>query len=589
MSLSLTIISITIVLVVIFIAGFHKIVSALKFIAKIFNLGHLFDFNPANSLSSIFYLFDHNDIKGWKQWVSKQDKTTQETAIALLLTHLEKDPGAWGLISPEAIRALAVFVEDQNDPHAEQLVKEIKTIINTCKKIWDKYIITEKIYQACWETLIEIDTELAKTLILKELENHKNNYEINTSMVKAFAVFDQDMDISAILCKILTDPIEAFKVKKQVLEIMAEERSEEETTKTITDTLKNITQSEYANANDDTGKLLTGLLSLLGDNLDDNIIRLVIQVCQHKYLGKYGIRSLANVITEKPNLFSPETLYLLTEIENTEIENVIHAIAKNFGLNTAEIMLCLNDDLPVYIPFKAELLAHESIKKLPLTTAMQELYQQTKTAVAEAERQTVLLISGSAELDKLHFARAIAAENQWTLLYAQYQDLQSSDIVFNDFHDKILANRPILVYISEIDSLLQSGDIDFTNKIKKLSNDSRSKFIVTSNKEATELVIPEKLKPFFSTSTCDIPQLRQIGKASIFKNKLERIQQKNKSGSFNMENIIGSIRANSRLEYDAALVKYFKAGLLTEGKVIELKRFEELELIATKIRRVDNA
>ncbi|MDA1019993.1 MAG: hypothetical protein O2962_00410 [Cyanobacteria bacterium] len=584
MSVSLTIISITIVLVVIFIAGFHKIASALKFIAKIFNLGHLFDFNPANSLSSIFYLFDHNDIKGWKQWISKQDKATQETAIALLITHLEQDPGAWGLISPEAIRALAVFVEDQNDPHAKQLVKEIKTVINTCKKIWDKYIITEKIYQACWEVLIEIDTESAQTLILKELENHKNHYEINTSMVKSFALFEQDFDISTILCKILTDPIEAFKVKKQVLEIMAEGRNEEETNKTIIATLKNITQSEYANANDDTGKLLTGLLSLLGDNLDDSVIQLIMQVCQHKHLGKYAIRSLANVITEKPDLFNPETLYVLTAIEN-----VIHAIAKNFGLNTAEIQLCLNDHLPINIPFKAELLAHENIKKLPITAAMNELYEQTKTAVAEAERQTVPLISGSSELDKLHFARAIAAENQWTFLYAQYQDLQSSDIVFNDFHDKILANRPILVYISEIDSMLQSNNIDFMNRIKNLANDSRTKFIMTSNKEEAELVIPEKLKPYFSTSTCDIPELRPIGKATIFKHKLDKIQQKNKSGSFNMENIIGSISANSRLEYDDALVKYFKAGLLTEGKVIELKRFEELESIATKMRGVENA
>jgi hypothetical protein len=43
------------------------------------------------------------------------------------------------------------------------------------------------------------------------------------------------------------------------------------------------------------------------------------------------------------------------------------------------------------------------------------------------------------------------------------------------------------------------------------------------------------------------------------------------------------------LEYGAALVKYFKAGLLTEGKVIELKRFEELEAIAKKTKKVDNA
>lgn len=589
MSLSLTIISITIVLVVIFVAGFHQIVSTVHFLAKFFHLGRFFDFSPANSLSSIFYLYDHNDIKGWRQWISKQDLETQEAAIALLITHLEKDPGTWGLISPQAIRALAVFAEDRNDPRGAKLVKKITTMIDTCKKIWDKYIVTDKIYQACWEALIEIDTELAQTLILKELENHKDNYEINTSMVKSFALFEQDLDISAILCTILTDPREAFKVKKQVLEIMAEERSEEETNKTITETLENITQSEYANTNDDTDKLFTGLLSLLGDNLDDNIIQLVIQVCQHKHLGKFAIDSLASVITEQPDLFDPETLYLLTEIEHAEIANVFQAIAKNFALNTAEIRLCLNDDLPVYIPFKVKLLAHESIKELPITAAMNELYEQTKTAFTEAERQTVLLMSGSAELDKLHFARAIAAENQWTFLYAQYQDLHSSDIVFNDFHDKIQALRPILVYISEIDSLLQSSDVDFMNKIKKLANDSRTKFIMTSNKEAAELVIPEKLKPYFSTSTCDIPQLRQIGKASIFKNKLEKIQQKNQSVNFNMENIIGSIRANSRLEYDAALVKYFKAGLLTEGKVIELKRFEELEAIAKKTKKVDNA
>lgn len=587
MSLTTLIILIIIFLVLIIIIFYNKVVNLATYFLQILNLTSLVSSEPETALSSIFYLYDHSDIKAWRQWVANQDDKTQKAAIEMLLLHINGNPGSWGLISPMAIKSLDVFVNQENKSgKAKTLISQLEETLKICKKIWTKFIIAKTMYQATWETIITMDEALAKNLITKELDvNLKDkdaNPAISASLVSSFTSFDQDTDISDLFCKVLNNLKQDYKVKEQALKIMEESRTEEETFKTITMTLNHLAEHCNEKPNEDDNKIITGLLNIASKNIDDTIIKLILKICQNQYLSISCIQALEIIISNHPELFNPVTLYALISIENREIHRIIRVLAKIFHLNPVEVKLC-SQDLKNTTEFKTSLLATEKLSELIVTDELQGLYKIVNNVIKTSNKSEISLMTGEGEFDKLYLARAVAAENKWTFLYAQYRDLESSEIAFGNLREKIRDNKPLLVYISQAGPMLESIDTAFLNKIKNISIDSRIKVIVSCLNSNTELNLDPKLKPYFCSTIFNLNKIEMEDKITIFKAKLDKIQAKNKAGAFDMDEIIGSLNDHSRLEFEIELIQYFKAGLLTQGKIIELGTFKELKEIGEKV------
>ncbi|MDD9898154.1 MAG: hypothetical protein OXU45_04045, partial [Candidatus Melainabacteria bacterium] len=70
----------------------------------------------------------------------------------------------------------------------------------------------------------------------------------------------------------------------------------------------------------------------------------------------------------------------------------------------------------------------------------------------------------------------------------------------------------------------------------------------------------------------------------LFRQKLEKLQQKNKSGGFNMDEIVDSIKAGSRFDFSNQLDAYFRAGLLSAGRLIDLQQYQVFDNRAKSLR-----
>ncbi|MDD9897637.1 MAG: hypothetical protein OXU45_01420, partial [Candidatus Melainabacteria bacterium] len=514
MSLTIIIIGITILFILLAAAFSSRFILLMIYLAELLNLGHLFDFQSKSSLDKIFYSYRHNNIKAWTQWLSKQPDSTKDEALVLLLEHLGGDPGNWGLMSPQAVRAIEIFLHEDDEADSdetdnlEELIAELQNINDNCKKYWLKFKVTKKMHQACWETIIQLDYQKALELFKQELNSVElSDSELLVSMVNSLKAFKQEIDISDLLSEMLTHSKLAYEAKKQCLTLMEEYREEEENKETTIKTLKNLIKYRTPMDADDLGKVLLRLLNLsIDENISDNIINAIVQLCEDETYGQACIQALGKLIQRDPNLFSPEVLYCFVSSKHPNINQLIKVLAKVFALNTAETELCLSNDHGLD-SFQVNLLAYEKIDEFAVIPTMKDYLEAIKSSVKSAQSIELTLISGNSEKDKLYLARAIAADLQYSFLYASYIDLQGSEIVINDLEEKVQQHKPLLIYISEIDSLFETMNNSFVNKVKKFALDPQIKIVLTCNHDAGSFEIPRELSTMLNRQAIQVPAL----------------------------------------------------------------------------------
>ena len=254
---------------ILFAAAFSsRFLIMLRYVAEVLNLGFIVDFIVQSSLDKIFYNYRHSNIKAWAHWVSKQSESVKTEAMDLLLSHLTGNPSYWGMISPQAVNSLAVFLRNDAS-NLKQLISILQNITKECKKYWLKYKITEQMLQACWETLINLDDEQALQLLREELKTvQPSETAIYISIVNAFKGLKKEVYISDIVSEMLTHSKLAFEVKKHCIDLMEEHREEQENRETIIKTFMKLMEYQTPMDHDDLGKVIHRLLNLVIDDLD---------------------------------------------------------------------------------------------------------------------------------------------------------------------------------------------------------------------------------------------------------------------------------------------------------------------------------
>jgi hypothetical protein len=432
-----------------------------------------------------------------------------------------------------------------------------------------------------------LDQNQAKVLFQAELNSiEASETEILSSMVSALKGFKKDTNISDLISEMLTHSKINYQIKKQCVELMEESREEEENKEIIEKTFKNLIRYQTPMDPDDLGKVLSKLLSMTIENIDDELIQTIVQLYEDEVYGQACIQALAALIKKDPNLFEPELLYCFISSNHPSINTLIKVIGDVFALSTAELEICINDAAEL-TNFKTNLLAYEKIKKFKVIAEMKDHFDAVKDSVKTAQSIELTLISGDSENDKLYLARAVAAEQQYSFLYAKYMDLQDSDIVINDLEEKVQLHKPLLIYISEIDSIFETMNHSIVNKIKKLALDSRIQFILTTNLDLGGYQIPQELHNMLNRKAIQIPALTKIEKNKLFKSKLNCLQAQHRTGDFDMDEIVDSIYSSSRFEFNSQLDNYFRAGLLSTGRVINMQQYNALENKAKSLRGVN--
>ncbi len=586
MSFLINILIAVIVLAVLGVASYNYIAETLRSLSEKLNLGR-FTGGKKNygALGEIFYQYHHKSAQEWADATIAAGGETLSIAKNQLLEHINGEPASWGAITPEAIKTLAAF-EDSD------MNTTLRSVLKTCKRIWQKYIISSQCYEAACESIIKLDKDSAINILKEEIEKRPiDNDDITICIINSFKAFPEEEDISSLFTKILVETKETYKTRSHAVNIAESTRSEEEAHKAFIDAIKEFaTDTSRVMTNDDS-KIFEQLFNLATHSMDEETFDLIVKCCTSPHLSNIAIKSLDLIIKSSIDEFSPENLYMLINLATDEQGQVANTLANVRKLSADEKNLCSYIDHSNKESFDKSSANYENGgKALAIPREVDDVYEKLKDAfkIISSQRQgghnCGISLTGLADKEKLYLARALAAEKKLSFIYVVYEEIAHSAVASKELLEVVSEHKPCIIYFDDMGSLLGGQHDNFTKNLKQLLADKMVFIIGTINQDAD---ITESGSSSLFAGHAELqalfPQAVQITiyqdaeKNTILKSKLSSLQSGREAEKWESFNILKPSSEMTPFEFEKFLTKYFRASLLVHGKLIEVSEFERLD------------
>ncbi len=586
MSFLINILIAVIVLAVLGVASYNYIAETLRSLSEKLNLGRFAGGNKNyGALGEIFYLYKHKSAQEWADATIAAGGENVSIAKNQLLDHINGEPASWGAITPEAIKILAEF--EDRDMNAT-----LKSVLKTCKRVWQKYIISSQCYEAACESIIKLDKDSAKTILKEEIEKRPlDNDDITICIIDSFKAFPEEEDISSLFTKILVETKETYKTRSHAINIAESTRSEEEAHKAFIDAIKEFANDTTRVMSNDDSKIFEQLFNLATHSMDEETFDLIIKCCTSPHLSKITIKSLDLIIKSSVDEFSPENLYMLINLATDEQGQVANTLAAVRKLSPEEKNICFYIDHPQKEPFDKSTSNFENgSKALAVPRGVDDIYEKLKDAfkMISSQRQGGhnggIVLTGLADKEKLYLSRALAAEKKLSFVYVAYDEIAHSAVASKELLEAVSEHKPCIIYFDEMKSLLGGGHDSFTKNLKQLLSDKMIFIIGTISEEAD---LTENGGSALFAAHADLqalfPQAVQFNiyqdaqKNTILKSKLGTLQSGREADKWESFDILKPSSEMEPFEFEKFLTKYFRAALLVHGKLIEISEFERLD------------
>lgn len=554
-------------------------------LAEKYKLSHLFDSSKHNygALSEIFHEYKHKNIEDWFKATTAQSEEIQTEAITKLIEHIDGSPASWGAITPEAIKVLADF---QDTGHLIVL----KSVLSTCKKVWDKYTISEQCYEAACRAIIKLGASSSKEILSAELKNkNKGNDDTTICIINSFSEFSEEDNIADLFTQIFADSQSSYKSRSHAINMAESNRPAEEYHKALVDAITTFANDQNRVMSGDDNKIFEQIFNLITKEIDDVTFDLILNCCNSEHIAKVTIKSLEFILKTNANVFSPKQLYMLINISADELQQLVSALATNFNLSPAEKELCLYKDISKDSEFHKSSMAEEVLKKpLIIPNEAKETYEKLKEAfrMKANKKHGGLALTGLAENEKLYLSRAFAADKHWTFIYGVYEDIANSGSATKQFMESIHKHKPCIIYLDDVSTLVKNTQDPFVKNLKQLLADQMM-FVIGTIKEDADIddegcsVIfkkSEELKSLFPLAV-QITMLQDFQKNLILQAKIGQIQPGRGADTWEQYNIFKPTNNMTAFDFEKYLAKYFRAALLVHGKMIDIAEFEELDAV----------
>lgn len=547
------------------------------------------DFGP---LAQIFFRYRHRDTNHWIEWILAQDLKTQGFAINKLVEHIESTPSSWGVITGEAIKALAKFQSQEHIPI-------LKEVIATAKKIWHKYKIAEACYEEACKGIIVINEESGIKLLTEELRNRMktHNEDKVNCILRAMEQFKEDTDISELYKQIIIDNKESYQCRNLAIRSV-EKKGEEASHKIFLYTLKYITEHSTGVYSGDDIKIFETLLNLVTQYINDECFEVIIAACNSDFLSKVTIKTMEFILKSHFSRFNSRQIYQLINLERDVSASLQETMSMVYNLNSAEMDLVEYKDLEKLYPFTKAPVAHEVLTRtIEIPKGLEEVFQKFKeelrvrAMMKQNGEHGGILLTGNSDLEKVLIARAAAAEKRWSFIYATYDDLIAMSSNIRTLLDIIHSNKPCLLYFNDINSLLSNPENSFTKNLKHLSIDPMV-FLVGSIREESE--INKDGSPAILANTTEakiifpvgmqLTNLTEAQKNKILQSKLSGLNSNREQDNVEQYNILEPTYDMTYMEFEKYLTKYFRASLLANGFLIPSNDFLKIDSVEFKGR-----
>ena len=551
-----------------------------KLVDNKFQLGLSGGANGHGILGELFYKYRHSSSKAWMDWIVNQTPDYQTNAIDLLVAHLEKDISHWGALTCEAIIALSVFKK-------EEFLDFLKNLMSRCKESWKRYRICEKCYEAALIATIRINPNKALDIFTSEVENLTIPNQAG-SIIKAMQKFKPEVDIKPLAVRLLCKDEIPYKLKREILNyitVKLEALVNPVVSEAAMYYLSRMNQFEL-----DELKLIDDFLEALIQNVDATSFKILYKACNNMHTTTTAIRILEKAIKHDPTIFSAEQLYNLLETKYDKKRILQSAISEKRGLTMEERKLIEITDLEKKYGFEKEALVEQEFSEsLDIPAVGIELYEDfklcSKYACMSQTSAGGLLLTGGASLEKLVFARTLASDKRWRFFYTTVSDLITTNTTLKALVDRITSCKPCMVYLDGCDILLNYSDADSLSKnflqilcdpMVTIIGGMEGDLEIQDNNEFKLEKECKTLRNLFSRAMA-LDNLDENEKNLYLGLKINKLELNRDGQNYSEYNILNPSEGMSLFEFDTYLSKYFKAALLTSGKLISSTEFKILE------------
>lgn len=558
------------------------------------------DDGPDNDipLKEIFYEYNHESTKAWLKWIDGQDESKKQFAYDMLTDYLDSPLKKLGVITNDVVKAIVVFKKKTGA--FEVLAKLLKK----SKTYFPQYKSIDLFYEAAAIGLTKIDHEKAEAFLVNELQdsNFNNNLvTVQRYLIRALCHLEFNPNLEKCWVRILTDQSYPQPTKKELLihlETKADKIRERIYKKILNEQIDSNMSSLSENDKFILEEVFLKLKNLVTkEDYDEDIWDAMSRACDSTRIGKFAVKYLADMITmDEQSLSQNQILELLNKSDRTIF---LEACSKRYKLLEAETNM-------LKVPIKAEDISFEktkfnvekSKKTKNVAHELLENYHKLEAALrvdlngqADKSSNSVSVITGSGENEKLYLLRAFAANQNKAFIYVDVQQLLYSEGIAKEFKNHVANTKPCLVYLDKMHKVL---DVDLEKKeasiFKSITRSIKDLSVLpsitfTANIPYTQ---DELLKSDLNLIAKMITGVGSMYNTIMTMNKpndstrekiihgyLEKLNPNRITASenFSVDELLEHTAQMDTLEMTLFLHQYFEVSLLANGKLISLEEF----------------
>jgi hypothetical protein len=555
--------------------------------------------------TKVFYKYNHDSIYQWVSWVKTQDSTTQEKAFDQLVNHLASPVSRLGVISADAIRALIEFA-------TERAYIVLKNLLVNCSKVLGQYKSIEIFYEDLVMGLTKFDrvpeTEAVLIETFHEIKKKSELIQPQIAILKALGKLEFNQKVIQTFDEILANRSLNSKVRSEVLSIIEAQESDIQKRVFLT-ILDNQLKNQNGLVRDEDEKLFGTIFNRLKKYLANDecaeylwelmntglasqkhnfvFIKLFCDAIELKDDAISNIKLLELLAKPEPARTPIKEAFVKRNSVDRKEQEVLRTNIKQEDL-VYEKSICKSDKSKTAKAVSYELLNdYKALEK--------DLILLQDTSKSDKMVQSVNVILGTGNDEKIYLIRALAANNNRSFVYVDAPTLYSDPELIQSFRTTVNNSKPCLVYMDNLDLVLEKNlsktdsinvknisrivgefsilpSVRFVASLPFTREDMQSLYSSMNDKLSAQShgnfrVIYEMNKP-------DFIKRRMIISSKFADIKPERIEAD--SGSFDIDDFAESTDGMSYLEYGLLVSQYFEISLMIFGRLVSYKDFVEL-------------
>ncbi len=544
-------------------------------------------------LYEIFYEFNHNSSDEWIQWMKKQDSDIREKAVLKLNSYLSRSAQELGVVTKEAIKAVAALNQANAFDILHALFQSCKSALATQKSIGT-------FYDFLGITLMKLDQKKAIRILrntIDELKDRQDLLDIQVLVIKALAsATTMDSEFEDAVAAVILGRIYDITIRREMIyqtkdfSLDFKERMFERVINYILeDNLVQVVNKENA-------EVLKEIFQIYKELIVSNSEKawgLYLKACYSELTQELFLGLMTSYIANPQEKLSSDQLRSLNKTQDPIRVPIKEALIRRFNLDEAEVQVCRSRLIPEDINYPPISIRVERSKKTRSVVSellgeyhsLEKIVNQDASQNSKVERKNnhgIALITGSAAKEKIYLCRSLASNMNRAFIYIDLEELILEVSELNKLISTISNSKPAIVFVDNLYNILMMdlndeqmfGLKSFNKTLKELSILPSVSFFGNLPTNSNDIQLNKPLSAILNSTykgsykisiNIEKPSAKDI--QILLNNYISRLQGSRVSEEFLLDSVLGQCQDFSLLEAINYFTEFFQINILVFGLI----------------------